>query len=65
MALTERTRSYEYLIRVNEDNSIGAQKQSLTEILKDGIVISAVVNPPEGLTDAEKEIVAQFAGVLQ
>ncbi|AEY69554.1 hypothetical protein AH2_00045 [Burkholderia phage vB_BceS_AH2] len=47
MALEERTRPYETLIRHNADGTIGAHHQTITEILRDGIVISAVVSDPK------------------
>lgn len=65
MALSERTRPYEYLIRINADLSIGAQKQSLTEVLRDGEVISAIVNAPEELTEAEQAAIADLIGVAR
>lgn len=62
MALQERTRNYEILIRFNEDGSIGAHRQNISEIIKDGAVIAASVLTPEPLTVAElTTIVAEFS----
>lgn len=46
MALTERTRPYETLIRHNNDASIGAHHVTITEVLRDGVVINATLAPP-------------------
>ena len=46
MALTERNRPYETLIRHNDDGSIGAHHVTISEVLRDGAVITATTNPP-------------------
>lgn len=51
MALTERTRPYETLIRHNANGPVGAHHQTITEILRDGAVVSASVNPPVTVVD--------------
>ena len=50
MALTERTRAYETLIRHNSDGSIGAHHAQIAEVLRDGVVISASPLPPADVT---------------
>lgn len=45
MALTEVTRDYELLIRIQSDGSWGSHYRSITEILRDGEVVSATENP--------------------
>ena len=50
MALTETTREYETLIRVNDGGKIGAHKQTITTIERDGQVVSSTLNDPEQLT---------------
>lgn len=46
MSITEDTRNYEILVRFNDDGSVGAHLQQITEIKKDGSVISATVLDP-------------------
>lgn len=46
MALSERTRPYETLIRHNDDGSINAHHAGINEVLRDGKVIAATVMPP-------------------
>lgn len=59
MPLSKETRDYEILIRFNEDGSIGAQRQSIVEIMDSGAIISATVETPIALTLEEvKEVVA-------
>ena len=53
MALTERTRPYETLIRHNVDGTTSAHHRFITEILRDGTVVSATVEHPQTLTAAE------------
>lgn len=53
MALTEKTRPYETLIRHNPDGSIGAHHQTITEILRDKVVIQGSVNDPIPLNVAD------------
>lgn len=53
MAITQRTRPYETLIRHNTDGSIGAQHKQITEILDDnGTVISATEDGWQCIADA-------------
>lgn len=53
MALTERTRDYETLIRYNDDGTIGASHATIYEVLDDnGAIITARVNSPEQLAVA-------------
>ncbi|KAA5841984.1 hypothetical protein F2A38_15745 [Pseudomonas chlororaphis] len=61
MALTENTRPYEVLLRIHSDGTVGAQKQSITEISRNGEVITAVVNPPEELSESEMALAQQLA----
>lgn len=46
MALTERTRPYETLIRHNDNGTIGAHHVTINEVLRNGVVINATMNPP-------------------
>ncbi len=46
MALEQRERPYETLIRHNDDGSIGAHHVTIREILLDGVVINATINAP-------------------
>lgn len=52
MAIIERTRPYETLIRHKEDGSIGAHHSQINEIVKDGVVISASLQPPVSIPEA-------------
>lgn len=53
MALTERTRDYETLIRYNDDGSIGASHATIYEVVDDsGSIITARVNAPAQLAVA-------------
>jgi hypothetical protein len=49
MALIERNRDYEILIRISEDGSVGSHYVSITEIVKDGVVINASLSQPIAL----------------
>lgn len=53
MEITERTRPYETLIRHNDNGTIGAHHQTISEIVKDGMVINASINPPQQLSVAD------------
>lgn len=53
MAITEQTRDYEILIRINADGTVGAQRQTITEIIRDGEVIAATLGEPMPVTAAE------------
>lgn len=64
MALTERTRPYETLIRHNPDGSIGAHHVRITEILRDGAVISANVEAAVSLAVAEGQDGLKLSDVL-
>ena len=50
MALSERTRPYETLIRHKEDGTIGAHHVQITEILRDKVIISATIGEALPLT---------------
>lgn len=52
MALTERTRHYETLIRHNPDGTVNAHHVRITELLRDGVVINATLLLPESLDSA-------------
>lgn len=64
MALTERERSYETLIRHNEDGSVGAHHQTISEVMRDGVVISATLNEPQQLAVLDGETGQKLADVL-
>jgi hypothetical protein len=62
MALEERTRNYEVLIRLNADGTSGAHLQTITEALRDGGIAYANVNEPQPLTLEElKALIAELA----
>lgn len=64
MAITERTRPYETLIRHNQDGSIGAHHQTIYELLKGGEIISSTINSPEQLSVADGENGLLLSAVL-
>lgn len=64
MALTERTRPYEILVRYNANAAgqltIAAHQRDLTEVLRDGVVISATEGNATALDlNLVKDIVGQ------
>ncbi|WP_152606234.1 hypothetical protein [Pseudomonas plecoglossicida] len=52
------------LIRFNEDGSIGAHRRTITEIIEDGVVISARENEAEALATADGDERVSLARVL-
>lgn len=64
MALTERTRPYETLIRHKEDGTIGAHHVQITEILRDKVVISATIGEALPLAVAEGQNGLKLADIL-
>lgn len=64
MALTERTRPYETLIRHKEDGTIGAHHVQITEILRDKVIISATIGEALPLAVAEGQNGLKLADVL-
>lgn len=60
----ERTRLYEVLTRVNPDGSIASQASYISEVLRDGVVISATVNPPVAVDDGDTEAYAAFVSIV-
>lgn len=52
----EKTRTYETLIRHNADGTVAAHHQTINEVLKDGVVISATVNSPVALINVQSEL---------
>ncbi len=52
MAITERTRAYETLVRHNSDGTTSAQHSRIHEILRDGAVINATIQAPTTITQA-------------
>lgn len=64
MALTERDRPYETLIRHHEDGSIGAHHVRINEILRDGIVIQASVGTAIPLATADGQGGLKLSEVL-
>lgn len=64
MALEERTRPYETMIRHNADGTIGAHHIRITEILRDGAVISANVEAAEPLAVADGKDGLKLSDVL-
>lgn len=55
MNISENIRDYEILIRINQDGSIGAHCIKISEIFRDGDVISASLLPPEPLSRMVQE----------
>lgn len=62
MALEQKSRDYEILIRFNDDGKIGAHRQSITEILSKGQIVMSTVDSPVSLDrQALQSIVAAFS----
>lgn len=64
MALSERTRPYETLIRHKEDGTIGAHHVQITEILRDKAIISATIGEAMPLAVAEGQNGLKLADVI-
>lgn len=64
MALSERTRPYETLIRHNADGTIGAHHLQITEILRDKAIISATIGEALPLSVAEGQNGLKLADVI-
>lgn len=64
MALSERTRPYETLIRHKEDGTIGAHHVQITEILRDKSIISATIGEALPLAVAEGQNGLKLADVI-
>lgn len=64
MALTERTRPYETLIRHKEDGTIGAHHVQITEILRDKVIISATIGEALPLAVAEGQNGLKLSDVI-
>ena len=64
MALTERTRPYETLIRHKEDGTIGAHHVQITEILRGTAIISATIGEALPLAVAEGQNGLKLADVI-
>lgn len=64
MALSERTRPYETLIRHKEDGTIGAHHVQITEILRDKVIISATIGEALPLAGAEGQNGLKLADVI-
>lgn len=64
MALSERTRPYETLIRHKEDGTIGAHHVQITEILRDKTIISATIGEALPLAVAEGQNGLKLADVI-
>lgn len=62
--LSERTRAYETLIRHHENGLIGAHHQTITEIMRDGVVFQATINPPQQLASYEGEAGTSLSTIL-
>lgn len=60
MALTEKTRPYEILIRIHPDGSVAGQRQTITEVFRDEDLVASAINAPEELTDAQKALAQQM-----
>lgn len=64
MALSERTRPYETLIRHKDDGTIGAHHVQITEILRDKVIISATIGEALPLAVAEGQNGLKLADVI-
>ncbi|WP_434774702.1 hypothetical protein [Pseudomonas oryzihabitans] len=64
MALTERTRPYETLIRHKDDGTIGAHHVQITEILRDKVIISATIGEALPLAVADGQNGLKLADVI-
>lgn len=64
MALSEKERPYETMIRHHADGTIGAHHQTITEILRDKVVIQATVNEPIPLAVADGQGGLSLADVM-
>nr|WP_288357561.1 hypothetical protein [uncultured Pseudomonas sp.] len=64
MALSERTRPYETLIRHKDDGTIGAHHVQITEILRDKTIISATIGEALPLAVAEGQNGLKLADVI-
>jgi len=60
----ERTRLYEILTRVNPDGSIASHVSYITEVLRDGAVISATINPPAPVDPSDNVAYVAFVAVM-
>lgn len=54
--LIERTRPYETLVRHKENGEVTAHQVSITEIVKDGLIISASLSDPAPVVGDIEEI---------
>jgi len=62
MALEQKDRDYEILVRYNDDGKVGFHRQTLSEIIKDGVVLASTINPPEKLSLEDlKTLVAELS----
>jgi hypothetical protein len=64
MALSERTRPYETLIRHNVNGTIGAHHVQITEILRDKAIISATIGEALPLAVAEGQNGLKLSDVI-
>lgn len=64
MALSEQTRPYETMVRHHADGTIGAHHQTITEILRDKVVIQATVNEPQPLAVADGQSGLKLSEVI-
>ncbi|SEO42283.1 hypothetical protein [Pseudomonas sp. Snoq117.2] len=64
MALTERTRPYETLIRHHDNGTIGAHHVQITEILRDKVIISASIGEALPLAVAEGQNGLKLSDVI-
>lgn len=61
MPLEEKVRPYEILIRLDANGVVGAQYQEISEILRDGVLISASVGEAKPI-DANAELSERVLG---
>lgn len=54
--IEERNRAYETLIRHTEAGGIAAHHQTISEVIRDGVVIAATVSVPVALIDVAAEL---------
>ncbi|WP_047711301.1 hypothetical protein [Pseudomonas lactis] len=61
MALTENIRPYEVLVRIHADGTVSGQKQTISEVYRDEVLIASTINPPEELSEDQKTLAQQIA----
>lgn len=53
---SQRLRNYETLLRHHENGSVSAHHQTISEVMRDGVVIAATVSAPVPLSSVADEL---------